>query len=266
MTDFPAVPGLEVEHRFVHSGGLRFHVAEAGDGPPLVLLHGWPQHFWMWRDVLPDLARSFRCIAPDLRGLGWSDAPEGGYDKPQLARDVLGILDALGVEKARFVGHDWGAVVTQLIALHAPDRVHKAMSLNVPPMWDPTFDPRQLVAITHMPFLSAPFAEAAVPMLSRQLLRIAGIGSPSADVYVERFSEPERRRATVGYYRTYLTRELPRMLRGRPDPPTVPVHVAGGANDPIVRWTRGVDLVRGAGHFLPEDRPDAVIGRVRTYL
>ena len=243
------------------------HVAEAGEGEPLLLIHGWPQHFWMWREVLPELSRTYRCIVPDLRGLGWTDAPAGRYDKPQLMEDVVALLDTLGVDRVRVAGHDWGAVVTQLLVERHPERVVKAVSMNVPSMWDPTFDPRQLVAITHMPFLSAPFADRAVRVLARPLLRIAGISGSAAEPYVERFTEPARARATVGYYRTYLTQELPRMLANRPPgPPKAPIHFMGGAADPIVRWTKGIELVPGAGHFLPEDRPDAVVERLRSFL
>ena len=79
-----------VEHRWVDvAGGLRVHVAEAGEGPPLLLLHGWPQHWWMWREVIPALARSHRVICADLRGHGWTDAPRSGYAKERLASHVI---------------------------------------------------------------------------------------------------------------------------------------------------------------------------------
>ena len=79
--------------------GLRFHVAEAGAGEPIVLLHGWPQHWWIWRHLVPLLAPHARLVMIDLRGFGWSDAPPGGYDKQTLADDLLAVLDALGLER-----------------------------------------------------------------------------------------------------------------------------------------------------------------------
>src|SRR5688500_7961534 len=98
----PDLPG--VTHRTVDVDGLAVHVAEAGEGPPLVLLHGWPQHWWCWRHVVPLLADSYRLVMPDLRGHGWTEAPSGGYDKEQLATDLLGTLDVLGLDEVGLVG------------------------------------------------------------------------------------------------------------------------------------------------------------------
>ncbi|MBJ7291840.1 alpha/beta fold hydrolase, partial [Williamsia sp.] len=104
----PHVDG--VEHQYVDAGPLRMHVAVAGpaDAPPLLLLHGWPQHWYLWRDVIPAVSDRYRVIAPDLRGFGWTDAPPGGYRKERLATDILALLDALGIDRVRLVGHDWG--------------------------------------------------------------------------------------------------------------------------------------------------------------
>src|SRR5829696_9504920 len=102
----PALPG--VSHRAIHVNGTRLHVAEAGDGPPLLLLHGWPQHWWCWRKLIPRLAASYRVLAPDLRGWGWSDAPPGDYDKASFAADIVALLDAEGIDRVSVIGHDWG--------------------------------------------------------------------------------------------------------------------------------------------------------------
>ena len=145
MSDLPHVDG--VEHRFVRAGGLRMHVAEAGDPskPPLLLLHGWPQHWYEWRHVVPLLAGDFRLVMPDLRGHGWTDAPDGPYDKEQLATDVLALLDELGLERVSVLAHDWGAWVAFLIALRAPERIDRMVLLNIPhPFQRPTL--RKLAA------------------------------------------------------------------------------------------------------------------------
>ena len=97
MTDLPHVDG--VEHRFVDAGGVRLHVAEAGEGRPLLLVHGWPQHWYEWRGLVAELAGERRLIMPDLRGFGWSDVPPGPIDPDVFVRDLIALLDALGLEQ-----------------------------------------------------------------------------------------------------------------------------------------------------------------------
>jgi pimeloyl-ACP methyl ester carboxylesterase len=266
VRDFPAVAGVDVEHRFVEARGLQFHVAEAGGGEPLVLLHGWPQHWWMWRRVLPALADRYRCYVPDLRGLGWSDAPAGGYEKRELAEDVVALLDALGLQKVRLMGHDWGGMVTLLLAQHHPGRLERAIVLDVPPPWDATPDPRRLIGGAHMPFLSSPFGAQLTPFLAERILKMSKLGDDDVREYVEALQPPERRRASASYYRTFLLRELPGAIRMAGRRPEVPLTFIGGAGDPIVRYSRGVDLVPGAGHFLPEDQPEETVSRALAFL
>ena len=138
------LPG--VTHRDVQARGMRFHVAEAGpaDAPPVFLTHGWPQHWWVWRDVIPALAESHRVYAWDLRGLGWSDpAPDGDYTKTAMADDLLGLMDALEVERAGLVGHDWGAFSGMLACLKAPDRFTGFVCCSIPHLWPSAEGPPQ---------------------------------------------------------------------------------------------------------------------------
>jgi pimeloyl-ACP methyl ester carboxylesterase len=253
-----------VTHRYVDAGGLRVHVAEAGAGPPLVLLHGWPQHWWMWRHVIPELSRTYRVIAPDLRGLGWTESPEGGpWDKETLADDVVALLDALGIDRARVIGHDWGGWVALLLSLRAPERLERVLALSIPPPWADNLDPRRLLGVSYIPVLAA--AERTPPLFAELALRRSAGGAltdADVEVYLERIRRPEGRRASVGYYRTFLLKELPAIARGRyrGAVPRVPVRVVGGARDPVCRWSEGVELVAAAEHFLPEQRPEAVLG------
>src|SRR3954464_7472812 len=119
----PAVAG--VRHRDVDVRGVRLHVAEAGAGPPLLLLHGWPQHWWCWRRMIPQLARTYRVLAPDLRGLRGSSAPPGRYENRPLAEDIVAVMASEGIEPARVVGHDWGGFTGLLPALEHADRVER---------------------------------------------------------------------------------------------------------------------------------------------
>jgi pimeloyl-ACP methyl ester carboxylesterase len=97
LEDLPPLPG--VTHRTVRANGVDLHVAEAGSGPPLLVVHGWPQHWWSWHKVIPRLAERFRVIVPDLRGHGWSEAPPGDYAKATFAEDLRALLDAEGIER-----------------------------------------------------------------------------------------------------------------------------------------------------------------------
>ena len=116
------------------------HVAQAGppDAPPLVLQHGWPQHWAAWRDVIPLLADDYRLLMPDLRGFGWSGQPaDDDFRKQRLADDGLALLDALGIERAGWVGHDWGGWTGFLIAERAPERLTGFLALNIVQPWQP---------------------------------------------------------------------------------------------------------------------------------
>src|ERR687892_1744337 len=113
--DLAAIPDVDgVEHRMVQveasDGALHVHLAEAGEGEPLLMLHGWPQHWYAWRRVVPQVNDRFRLLMPDLRGFGWTEAPGHGYDPRTFASDAIALLDALGIERVKLVGHDWGGL------------------------------------------------------------------------------------------------------------------------------------------------------------
>ena len=124
----PHVEG--VRHRFVRTARLRMHVAEAGRGEPVLLLHGWPQHWYAWRDVIPLLARHYRVICPDLRGFGWTEAPRTGYRTGELVDDLIALLDVLALERVFVVGHELGGRLGFHLSLRAPTRVRGHLALN----------------------------------------------------------------------------------------------------------------------------------------
>lgn len=120
-------------HRSVSANGIRLHVAECGDGPLVVLLHGFPEFWWTWRHQLVGLAeRGYRAVAVDLRGYGDSDKPPRGYDLWTLAGDVAGLIGALGESRAHVVGHDWGALIGWTVAAVHPRRVRSLAVLGGP--------------------------------------------------------------------------------------------------------------------------------------
>jgi pimeloyl-ACP methyl ester carboxylesterase len=125
----------ELTHRVVETNGIRMHVAEKGEGPLIVLCHGWPELWHSWRhQIEPLVDAGYRVVVPDQRGYGGTDSPEAveAYDILQLTGDLVGLLDALGADDAVFVGHDWGAPVVWTLSLLAPERVRAVAALSVP--------------------------------------------------------------------------------------------------------------------------------------
>ncbi len=283
------MPHLEgVRHRWVRAGDVELHVAEAGAGEPVVLLHGWPQHWWMWRHLIAALATDFHVIAPDLRGYGWSEAPRGGYDKEQFAADVLALLDALGLERVRLAGHDWGGVAAFMLCVDHPERVSQYLALNTGHPWI-GMDARMaahLWAFSYQLALASPGAGpwiASRPETVRLLFRSvathrAGLEG-EVDVYAGRFREPARARAASQTYRTFLLREVLPLARGRYrgrrlSTPTLWLH---GTADPVISRHMvesvrphaddiTIEWVEGCGHFIAEERPDVVVDRALTFF
>lgn len=282
--DLP-VEGANFEHRYVDADGLRTHVAIAGpeDGEPVVLLHGWPQHWWIWRGVVPSLAQAgYRCYCIDLRGHGWTDAPPDGYEKEQLAMDVLAAADALGVERFRLIGHDWGGFTAFLIALRNPERVESLLALSIVHPWirqrgGPAQQLKSLASSSYQFVLSTPVVGPGVVRLLPfidTIIRVGSGGRVQDDVrkrYTERFKEPARARATSALYRTFLLREVQPLLRGRyrDSRLTVPTLLVYGDSDRVITaqrlegWEEHADEMRleevqDAGHFLPDEQPETV--------
>ena len=112
-----------IEHLHIRANGAAFHVARAGTGKPLLLLHGWPEFWLTWEPVMTRLTGRYSLIAPDLRGFGDSDKPDGTYGPDQHTSDMLALMDGLGIERFGVVGHDVGGAVMQPLARAAPDRL-----------------------------------------------------------------------------------------------------------------------------------------------
>lgn len=279
---FPPCPG--VRHAFHDvATGIRVHVAEAGpeDGPPVVLLHGWPQHWWCWRGVIPVLADAgFHVIAPDLRGHGWSDAPAEGYDKEQFASDALALLDAMGIERTAFVGHDWGGWTGQLVALRAPARIERLVLCNIASVWGaPKLEGlanawRMSYQVVGMPGLG-PLLQRS-PLLARGM---TGVPEDARREFAAAMAEPGHAEAGSLVYRTFVTRELPGLVRGRYDGQRLrmPTRVLHGTGDPVVRPFMvevfrdhaddvEIEWLHGTGHFCADEEPARVAGRILAFL
>jgi pimeloyl-ACP methyl ester carboxylesterase len=284
VTELPSVEG--VTHRQVPARGLEFHLAEAGSGEDVVLcLHGWPQHWYLWRRVLPALADRHRVLALDLRGYGWSDAPTRGYEKENMATDVLAVLDELGLERVRLIGHDWGGWIGFLLCLREPHRFERFFALGVAPPW-PSFRSNLFHAwrFAYMPVVGAPGIGTALHRRGNFIPRVLISASSTREPWDEAtlrafaapFTEPERARAAVQTYRTFSLREMGPILRGRyaDQRLIVPTLLINGAEDPAIRPSMvsgyeahadqmEVELVDGCGHFVVDEVPELVIERAR---
>jgi pimeloyl-ACP methyl ester carboxylesterase len=270
-----------VHHQYVSAGGLRLHVALAGpaDAPPLLLVHGWPQNWWAWRRVIPTLAERFRVIAPDLRGFGWSEAPARGYDKEQLASDMLALLDALDIERVSWIGHDWGGWAGFLAALRAPERFERMLAICIPHLWTGRLANLRLLPImlSYQGPISLPFIGPRVAdRMARSILQVGRGGERLDPADVALFAEHIPPAVTVAMYRTFLTREvLPlaqnrygharlavptTLILGRADAVTRGIPAGPVAGQPQIR----VELLDRVAHWVPEQRPQAILDWAHT--
>ena len=288
-SDLPRLPG--VEHTYVDLAGLRMHVAEVGAGEPVLLLHGFPQHWWEWRGIIPRLAPHYRVIAPDLRGAGWTDAPAEGYTSEQQQADVLALLDHLGLDQVRLVAHDWSAIVGFQLAIHHPERIQQYVSLATPHPWV-QFQPAMLRGAWRLwfqPVIATPGLGARLlgrgrQRLARHLLEQDGAGgavgsAEDREAFLAPLRQPERARAGSALYRRLILPELRRITTGayRGDRLTVPTRVLCGTADPaLAPEVHGgyepyaddlaVEPIEGAAHFLADQRPDPVADRLLAFF
>ena len=277
----PDVPG--VRHRFVQARGARFHVAQAGsesEGEPVVLLHGLPQHWYAWRKVIPQLAGRYRLYCVDLRGCGWSEGtgPASGYSAKELARDVLAILDALGLtqQPVRLIGHDVGGWLGFELCLTAPERFERFVAVNTTHPW-----PGRPALLRHAwrfwytAFWEYPVAGRIVlrrwPGFTRARLRQwAGRFYQWDEASLEEFTEAtqtrQAARAIQAMLWQFVLHDIPALARGsrrRTAKLTVPTLLLAGELDPVSRAARTlpdnlhVEVVPGA-HLLPETAPSLV--------
>lgn len=290
-------PGFTAQRTL--SRGIEIFSRIGGSGPPLLLIHGYPETHAMWHCVASTLARHFTVIAPDLRGYGRSDCPSSdgnhrAYSKRTMALDMAALMAALGFERFRVMGHDRGALVAFRLALDSPERIDRMVLLDIVA----TSDYWRLrkegykFGLLHGAFLSQPaplpeglIIENPADWVESRFRRATLEKSPDvihpvamAD-YVEMLREPDRVHATCEDYRSSARVDLALCNENRAAGLRIacPVQVLWGTEgslaeiaDPLAVWQPWCEKLAGgpieSGHFIPEERPAALIERALPFL
>ncbi|MEV4263992.1 alpha/beta hydrolase [Kribbella sp. NPDC049584] len=277
----PEAPGFD--HLVVETPGLRTHVATVGEGEPVVLLHGFPQHWWQWRAVAPVIAaRGYRVICPDLRGAGWTVADDPRIERETRLQDLLALFDALDIERAHLVSHDMGAITAMQLTYEHPERVRTAVELSVPPGFF-TFSPKLAPGFRHLPrfiwhrpgaSLRGIFSEAYVaqPMSEATIeAHLAPMGRPDIDGAVRPLTRgmilPEAMRMSRGVYRRRRLTVPTLFVFGRRDRPWTEDLMGRVCRDPK-RYADRVEFayVDNAAHFITDDAPTTVATLTTTWF
>jgi pimeloyl-ACP methyl ester carboxylesterase len=263
-------------------GGVRLHYVEAGSGPLVVLLHGFPEFWYSWRhQIEPIAAAGYRVVAPDMRGYNLSSRPQGwrDYDLQLLAGDIAGLIRGLGEDGAHLAGHDWGAAVAYGVAMYHPELIRRLAILNVPHpvrMLEGFRTLRQLRKSWYMFFFQIP--RLPERLIARDDFSFAkrSLRSDSKDAftdedldrYVEAWSRPGALTGMINYYRAALRRS-PRNAEARLAPIQCPTLVIWGMRDrylgseladPPRKWVPNARLERieDATHWVQHDAPERV--------
>ncbi len=275
-----------VEHGFAENDGVKIHFVSLGDGPLMVLLHGFPDYWYTWRDQMDTLAKSHQVVAIDLRGYNKSDKPKGvqSYAMPRLVGDVACVIDHFKKEKAIVVGHDWGAAIAWQFAMQKPGQTDRLIILNVP---HPAGLTRELTN-NETQSNNSQYARNFQKEGAHKSLNSAGLAAWVQDAearkhYVEAFDRSDFE-AMLHYYKANYPKTSSPGSSGKKSPPPSfpkiqsPVLVIHGLEDPFLlaaghndtwKWIdRDMTLVMipGAGHFVQQDASELVTKSIVAWL
>jgi pimeloyl-ACP methyl ester carboxylesterase len=275
--------------RYIDTGQVRLHAVIGGDGPPLLLVHGWPQKWYAWRMLMPTLARDFQVIAVDQRGIGLSDKPTDGYDTATLANDMVALMEALGHQRFALYGTDVGMPIAYAVAVDHPEQVVRLVVSEAPlpgiSPSPPLFLPPQLnERLWHLAFNQ-------LPKINEQLVRgreeiffgaefdaSAGTKKLPADVvkyYIDTLAaDPEALRGSFEFYRA-LTTTIAQNEQRKAKRITIPILAIGGAESTGEGVGNTMKLVAddvqsvvlpGSGHWVAEQAPEELLAALSAFL
>jgi pimeloyl-ACP methyl ester carboxylesterase len=275
--------------RYIDTGGLRQHAVTGGDGPPLLLVHGWPQTWYAWRLVMPTLARDFQVVAVDQRGIGLTDKPQDArYDPGTLANDLVALMEALGHQRFAVVGTDTGLPISYAVAADHPDRVARVALAEVPGppgavASPPLFVPEPLnnrlwhITVNRLAEVNEQLVRGREDIYFGYEFAIqAGKQLPEevVDYYVGLVANPDALRGSFAFYREWDAMMAQNAERAK-RPLTMPVLGISGA----ASWGEGVGnalkplandvqtaVIPGAGHWFAEEAPEETLAALTAFL
>jgi pimeloyl-ACP methyl ester carboxylesterase len=273
--------------RYIDAGGRRLHAVVGGSGPPLLLVHGWPETWYAWRLLMPALARDFEVIAVDQRGIGLSDKPPDGYDTGTLAGDLVALMDVLGHQRFAAMGHDTGFAICYALAADHPERVDRLVLAEIPGppgaapppplfvpaalnnrLWHIPFNrvegvPEQLIAGREAVFFGYEFA-----------IQGGTVSAEAVDYYIGLLAQPDVLTGSLGFYRAFDT-TVAQNQRRKDTRLTMPVLAIGGEASYGAHVGEAMNLVAddvqsvvipGAGHWVAEEAPEAMLAALTPFL
>jgi epoxide hydrolase 4 len=278
-------------HGFAEANGVRFHFVEAGEGPLLLLLHGFPELWYSWRHQIAALAERFHVVAPDLRGYNETSKPASGYDTRTLVADVVGLSRALGHARFRLAGHDWGGMVAWATAARHPELVERLSILNAP---HPTAMARalrsnvaQMRRSWYIFAIQIPgFAEARIRrdgyalidrMIRGQMVHPERMSDADSAIFRAAIARPGALDAALAYYRAAFRAALAEGFRAPNVDVRVPTQVIWGERDHALgvelldgldRWVPDLEVHRipTASHWVQQDEPELVTALMAEFL
>jgi pimeloyl-ACP methyl ester carboxylesterase len=283
---------LEIEHRTVNANGAQLHVACAGEGPSLLLLHGWPEYWWTWTPVIERLADRFRLIAPDLRGFGDSDKPAGDYGPARHAQDVAALIEAMDLAPVGIVSHDVGASVAQGLVRTKPELVSGLFFFNLvyPGIGARFTTPEHLRFVWHTYFNQSEIAPALLRggpngirlfiehFVTLWAYRKEAIDADLINALAANMAKPGNLEGGFAYYRGAADERAQAAARGEtPQPIALPTCVRWTERDTALRiaWADRLsefftDLdfapFPDAGHFPHHEQPDRAAAEIAGFF